>query len=631
VILPKTNRLVKILPELERTLRTGGLPPPLFGASAIKCEFQQVKMRDGILLATDIYMPPVLAAPVIAFRTPYVRDMEDFGYVASLMCLARRGYIVVAQDCRGTGGSEPDHWDYYMFESEDSFDLVEWITKQRWFDGFIGSFGQSYVGQTQWCMATHPAMSTFVPGVSGLGVAVNTAHLHMFLNAYARSVGKGEENIVVHLTDMERMFEKETMAGGYFSEPLHMPFSEQLLAAFPQLRSLSPSAANKWLWKTYSLMPSAQRAAFVKQALGVSRVTSMHVESLSAIFGHRISHDRHTLPHENTAEMCRSIKAPPLLRTGWYDWGLNDALATWELFRREAHPEIAARARMIITPYAHNMPGYRQGVDVHPELLRPPNFVDQVGTLVRWYQAVREGTTDQWPTIIYYLMGANEWRVAKDWPVPGAELRAFYLREGEALSTEPPRQFTRPDEYIYDPQDPTPTVGGSIVSFVYTTGSVDVSAVQARKDLRVYTSPPFDQDLDVVGALRLILYASSSAMDTDFVGRVSDVFPDGRAITLQNGILRARYRNMDGDPEFLEPGRIYRFEIDLWSTANRFKTGHRLRLDISSADFPRFDRNSNSVGLREGVPVVARQAIYHDSEHPSCLLLSVIGDVEDPR
>jgi uncharacterized protein len=327
----------------------------------------------------------------------------------------------------------------------------------------------------------------------------------------------------------------------------------------------------------------------------------------------------------NAGELCRAIHAPPLLRTGWYDWGLNDALETWALFRREARSDVAKRARMIITPYAHNMPGYHEGVDTHPELMRAPGMLDYAGLLLYWYEAVRAGTDASWPAVIYYLMGANEWRVATDWPVPEAMAVVIYLGSDGSLAVDPPEQTCEPDHYTYDPHDPTPTVGGSIVSYVYPPGSVDVSGVQKRADVLVFTSPVLQFDLDVVGPIRMVLYASSSAVDTDFVARLSDVFPDGRAIQLQSGILRARYRRPDGEPELLEPGRVYRFEIDLWATANRFKAGHRVRVDISSADFPHFDRNTNRGG-QAGDPIPAQQTIYHDAMHPSHLLLPVLGE-----
>jgi putative CocE/NonD family hydrolase len=619
-----TGRLLDLEPELERLLTYSILPPARFSVSDIECKTVWASMRDGTRLATELYLPPNRPAPVVVVRTPYDRNAEERGFVAALLFFARRGYVAVSQDCRGTGASEPDSWDYCIYESEDGYDCVEWITRQEWYGGLIVSFGNSYAGQTQWPMAQHPAMSTTVPGFSGLGVAANTAHLYMFLNAYARTIGKGKGKVKVHLTEMERVYEMETMGGGYFNEPLHVPFSAALLTRIPNLHEMQPLRAKRWLWEQYAALDCRHRAEFVKQALGVHTVTSVDVESLPAIFGQTISHDALMIPHASRPELCRTVLAPPLLRTGWYDWCLNDALATWEMLRREGLPGVAARARLLITPYAHNLPGYHEGVGSHPELMRAPNLLEYVAVLLRWYEAVREGKTAAWPTVIYYLMGANEWRVADDWPAPGACEMTFYLGEHGSLTTDHPTSASLPDHYVFDPTDPTPTVGGSIVSFVYPPGSVDVSDVQQRPDVRVYSSAPLERDLDVVGSLRLILYASSSAVDTDFVGRLSDVFPDGRAIQLQSGILRARYRNLEGEPELLEPGRVYRFEIDLWATANRFKAGHRLRVDISSADFPHFDRNSNRGG-EPGDPISARQTLYHDSRHPSHLIVSVLN------
>lgn len=615
-------RLADAVPELERILMGGGDTPPQFAVSEIRCETVMVTMRDGVRLATDLYLPPVRPAPAIAMRTPYGRATDKF--VGAFLSFARRGYVVVSQDCRGTGDSEPDSWDYYVYESEDSFDLVDWVIQQEWFDGFLGACGGSYIGQTQWCMATHPRMSTIVPEVSSLGIAINTAHIYMFVNAYARSVGKGEGKVSVAYDELERQMLEETLAGGYFNEPLHQPFSDALLSCYPELRTLPPSQAKRWLWEQYCGLPSAHRAAFVKQALGAKSVTILEVESLSAIFGHQVSHDAHTLPHPQPSELCRLIHAPALIHTGWYDWALNDELSTWKLLRREAQAPVRSRSRLIITPSAHNMPGYHEGIEDHAELQHNHRTVNNVELLLRWYATVRDGTTDSWPTVIYYLMGANEWRIAPDWPPPEVQRVALYLGPGGTLTGHAPQQSSAPDCYTYHPEDPTPTVGGSIVSYVYRPGSVDVSEVQKRSDVLVYTTKPLEHDLDVVGPLCLILYASSSAVDTDFSARLCDVFPDGRAIQLQSGMLRARYRDVNGEPKLLEPGRVYRLEIDMWATANRFKAGHRLRLDISCADFPRFDRNTNRGG-EAGPPMPAIQTIYHDPEHQSHLLVSVLG------
>ena len=279
---------------------------------------------------------------------------------------------------------------------------------------------------------------------------------------------------------------------------------------------------------------------------------------------------------------------------------------------------------MLIAPSAHNMPGYHEGRDGHPELDRVYRSAEILGVLTSWYTAVREDALESWPTVIYYLMGANEWRAADSWPIRNAEPALFYLAADGTLTMQEPQTAAAPDSYTYDPEDPTPTKGGSIVSYVYPPGSVDVSDVQQRPDVLTYTSEPLPQDLDVVGPLAMVLYASSSAVDTDFVARLTDVFPDGRAIQLQAGALRTRYRDPAVEPSFLEPGRVYRLEIDMWATANRFAAGHRLRVDISSADFPRFDRNTNRGG-EPGPPTPARQMIYHDAEYPSCLQVRVLS------
>jgi hypothetical protein len=226
--------------------------------------------------------------------------------------------------------------------------------------------------------------------------------------------------------------------------------------------------------------------------------------------------------------------------------------------------------------------------------------------------------------VIYYLMGSGQWHTAEAWPPPDAVETQLCLGAEEGLTASPPSEDVEPDGYVYDPNDPTPTVGGSIVSWVYPPGSVDVSGVQQRSDVLTYTTPVLARDVDVVGPLAFVLYASSSAADTDFAVRLSDVFPDGRAVQLQNGVLRARFRDLPEEPSFLEPGEVYRLEVDMWATANRFAAGHRIRIDISSADFPRLDRNSN-LGGAHGAPIPAEQRVHRDADHPSHLVLSVLG------
>lgn len=620
------RRLTDVAPDLKRILESEPHTPARYEASAIRRETLFVAMRDGIRLATDLYLPPELPAPAIAVRTPYDRTQ----LAEKLIPFAQRGYVVIAQDVRGTGDSEPNHWDTFIYEGEDGIDLVEWITQQSWFDGFIGSCGGSYVGSTQWGMAMHPRMSAIAPEVAGLGVRHEaTPNYYLYVNAFSHSVGKGEDKVPIPLWEMERRMLQRTLAGGYYNDPLELPLRDAVLEQYPNLRCLSLTERKHWLWKLYRTSAPAQRVELIKLATGESSIT--FGSALGAAFSPEAS-GLLRFPRAGVIDLVRSLHAPALIITGWYDWGNGDTLATWQLLKRAGCEPARSRSRLVIAPCAHNMPGYREGRESHPELdlvYRSANITGNHRTanmrdlLLRWYAAVREDTLDAWPVVTYYLMGANEWYTALAWPPPGTQLYALYLGSNGTLSSEPPARPSNPDTYTYDPNDPTPTVGGSIVSFVYTPGSVDISEVQRRSDVLTYTSSVFAHDMDVVGPLRLILYASSSAVDTDFSARLSDVFPDGRAIHLQNCTLRARYRNPNGEPELLEPGRIYRFEIDLWATANRFKAGHRLRLDISSADFPKFDRNTNRGG-EPGAPIPAQQNIYHDPEHPSHLLVSIL-------
>lgn len=616
---PSLQRLQDIDPGLERELLSslGGIVAQK--TNSIHQDTVRVAMRDGTQLATDLYLPATLPAPVIIVRTPYGRTK----WAGMFLAFAQQGYAIVSQDCRGTGASEPDVWDYYLFEPEDSVDLVDWIVAQEWCGSFLGGIGGSYLASTQWCMAQHPRMSAIAPEVGGLGVSFNSTRYYMFLNAYARTVGKGARKLNADFSEVERDMLEETRAGGYFNEPLTQRVSSELRSRYPFLGELSPLASRKRLWGIWCALPAAQRLTLMKEILSTEEFTFVEMESFIAGFGHQVAYGVHSIPSTSVSQLCRSIRAPALVVAGWYDWNLNDVLATWEQLMTHAPRDMTRRSRLLITPSAHNTPGYHEGRDEHPELIRNYRTQNMVGVLLRWYGAIQHEDLGSWPSVVYYMMGANEWRVASTWPPTGAQVISLHLGPDGALTEAVPQDPGVPDVYTYDPVDPTPTVGGCIISYVYSPGSVDVSKVQERPDVLSFTTEPLDDWLDVVGSIRLVLYASSSAVDTDFSARLSDVFPDGRAIQLQSGMLRARYRNLDGSAELLEPGKIYRFEIDMWATANRFKTGHRIRLDICSADFPRFDRNTNRGGA-PGNPIPAVQTIYHDKANPSHLLLSVL-------
>lgn len=593
-----------------------------------------IPVRDGIRLSTDVYLPPGDERwPVIVMRTPYGKEAS----APLLRQLARYGYGVVAQDCRGTGDSEPGQWDMYMYEKEDGHDLLEWIRRQSWSNGKIGGTGGSYVGETQWFMATHPAMTAILPEVAGIGDARSPGvRLHMLVSAYARTIGKsgGRAKAPVPIDVMEREMEAETLRTGYYNDPLAPAYPERVLVRYPQLRRLPEDRRADRLLRMWAEMPPAERVDLVRFLLDAPEVNYANLSDVPGVFGPDGGGPAFKYVAPSLPAVYESLQAPPLMLNGWYDWGLDLTLETWDLIQRHARPHVRDNAFLVLTPGAHNDFGYREGADHTPALRYRYRGLDNVELIARWYDywlKDRKDALDGLARVTYFLMGANEWRRSETWPPPSSRPTRFFLdstgtangASGSGVLRREQPASGPPDRFVYDPADPAPTVGGSIVSTRMASGSLDQRDVQNRGDVLVYTSAPLAQDLEVSGPVRAIVHASSSAVDTDFTAKLTDVFPDGRALVLQSGIVRARFRDPERGPSLLRPGRVYRFEIDMWATANLFRQGHRLRLELSSANFPRYERNANRGG-RAGTPVQARQTVFHDERRPSHLVLHVV-------
>jgi hypothetical protein len=591
-----------------------------------------MRARDGVTLVSDVYRPRGVARlPTILARTPYGRET----FRPLMLALAQHGFACVAQDCRGTGASEPDHWDMYVYEPEDSYDLVEWVTGRPWYDGGIGGVGGSYAGETQWCMAFHPAMTAIAPEVGGIGrVMWGPVKRHMFANAYIRSVGKGETKVPIPsnlgsiddhpLWATERAMLSETLATGYFDAPIEVTRPRRDVERYPELADLADTERRSAMWRRYAAMTAAERAGLLKFLADVPEVNYRNFGDYAPVFGDIGASPAFLYVKPSLAELYGSLRAPALILTGWYDWSLMRVFETWELMQRHASEHVRDRSMMIIGPYSHRTPGYREGSA--PTLSRTGRGLDNLELLLRWYgcwlRHERSALGGLAP-ISYFLMGANVWDGADRWPPLGARSVQYYLQPGGGLAARPPGT-SDPDTYVFDPHDPTPTKGGSIISTVITPGSTDVSDVQRRADVLAYTTEPLARPVRVVGPMTAMLHAASSAVDTDFVVRLTDVHPDGRALQIQNGVLRARFREPGRPPSLIEPGRVYRFEVGMWATAHEFAAGHRLRIDISSADFPRFERNSGRGGAG-GPPIAATQTIFHDPARPSHVILSVVG------
>ncbi len=325
------------------------------------------------------------------------------------------------------------------------------------------------------------------------------------------------------------------------------------------------------------------------------------------------------------------IRVPALNITGWYDIFPWSTIENYLGMKQRGGSELAHRnQRLIIGPWTHgNFSGSFPEREFGPAASSAA--IDLPGIHLRWFDRWLKGVDngiDQEPPVMIFVMGVDEWHHEADWPLPNTQYRPYYLHSGGGLSTEPPGDEP-PDMYLYNPLRPVPTVGGQVIlPGANSMGPRDQRKVELRDDVLVYTTPSLERTVEVIGPVELRLFVLSLARDTDFTGKLVDVYPDGRAMILTEGILRARYRNSLTAPELLKPGVIYELRLDLWATGNVFLPGHRIRLEVSSSNFPRFDRNSNTGGdiaseTREQYqPAINR--ILHDAAHPSHLILPII-------
>jgi len=342
-------------------------------------------------------------------------------------------------------------------------------------------------------------------------------------------------------------------------------------------------------------------------------------------------------------EAYARITAPALNMGGWFDIFLAGTLANYRGMRASGGSAAARqRQRLIIGPWSH---GYFGNIYVEQDygILASTDAADLTAAQLRWFdywlKDAENGAAEDAPVQIF-VMGRNQWRTEADWPLPDTQYRSYYLHSGGAANTangdgalnQAAPGIEPHDSYTYDPRSPVPTIGGQSLlpgaMIALNAGPRDQRTVESRPDVLCYATPPLERDTEVTGPIELVLYIASSARDTDFTGKLVDVFPDGRALALTDGILRARYRNSLSAPELLQPDTIYELHIDLIATANVFRAGHCIRLDVSSSNFPRFDRNTNTGGTIAGetasdfIPAINR--IFHDQAHPSYLILPII-------
>jgi len=554
-------------------------------------------MRDNVRLDTNIFHPEGAGRfPTVLIRTPYGKGAD---LPAGYQSFINHGYAVVMQDVRGryaSGGV----FDVFNQEGPDGFDTLNWIAAQPWSDGQIGMIGGSYLGIAQWRVAllNNPHLKAIFPVVSGsdeyldryysTGGAVKLGHRLLWLSDNLTAPGAAKPKFTDYI--------------------YHLP-----------LRTIDRAAT--------------------RQTLGFYQTILNHPSYDSFWKG------------QSVLENISQVRVPVFSVGGWYD---NFAESDLDAFAalHKGHGKFDDRHRIMIGPWAHNMSTPFQGVNYGDDSSSPIRSY-QIEWFDHWLKGAREearpfspeawhavrAEVDEAPVHIF-VMGVNRWRDEPDWPLARARNTPFYLASAGSANTlsgngalqAKPERAGMTDQFIYDPRNPAPTRGGAVCCDpkIFPWGPMDQRPVEKRKDVLVYTSAPLKQDLEVTGPIRVVLYASTSAADTDFTAKLVDVFPNGEARNLTDGILRIRYRHGLDKPELAQPGEVYPLNIDAGVTSNVFLAGHSIRLEISSSNFPRFDRNPNTgrAVADETALKKAQQVIYHSRQYPSHILLPVIPAAE---
>ena len=563
-----------------------------------------VPMRDGTTLYADVYHPSGPGPyPTLLQRTPYDKQNPAANMPFILRAMAR-GYAIVVQDVRGRFESE-GAFRAFVNERQDGYDTIEWLVAQPWCNGAVGMFGGSYVGLTQWqaAISGHPALKALAPSITA-------ADYH---NGWAYQ-------------------------GGAFELGFNLSWTLGALSVNTLLKERARDPSLESTWQALMSGVDAMPEEFARLPLAGHPILAQ----FAPYYDEWINHPTYDDYWANLDVSTRygSLNVAALNIGGWSDIFLQGTLDNFAGMRAQAPAEVRDRQQLLVGPWNHG--GIVRGNpigDVDFGMRSTGGVIDVDGLHLRWFDRWlrdEENGVDGEAPVRLFVMGSNEWRNEREWPLARTDWQEWFLRsDGKAntlngdgaLSREAP-PAEPPDTYVYNPRNPVPTMGGGLCcNQVFTLGGAyDQRAVEAREDVLVYTTPPLEQPVEVIGPIKLILHASTSAMDTDWTAKLVDVSPCGHARNLTDGILRARFRASMREGTLLAPGVVVRYEIDLWSTSNTFLPGHRIRLEVSSSNFPRFDRNPNTGELpgRSAVMVSALQTVFHSSEYPSRLVLPVI-------
>lgn len=559
-----------------------------------------MKTRDGVTLYADIYRPKSSDKfPVILMRTPYDKSVN--WAVSPVFKMVPRGYVVIIQDVRGryTSGGE---WYPFRHEQADGFDSVEWAAALPYSNGKVGMIGASYVGATQMlaAIAQPPHLAAIAPNVTA-------SNYH----------------------------DGWTYQSGAFEQWFNQNWTSQL--AQNTLQRLIGDNTNALLGA-----PTLPLANYPVFNFGQLPAEAQLTASIAPYYSDWLAHPDYDdyWKQWSIEENFSKIAVPMLQVGGWYDIFNAGTLRNYVGAKTHGATEAARTKQHLLIEIGGHAGFGRLIGDVDFGAHAVENVYTDV--ILDWYDFLFKGIQNEFATdkpVKLFVMGANEYRQEDDWPPPQAQNTKYFLhsagkanslRGDGSLSVSPPKAEP-PDAYVYNPANPVPTVGGPLCCDAehMEPGPRDQRSVENRDDVLVYSTGPLPRDLEVTGPVTATLFVKSSAVDTDFTAKLVDVAPDGFAQDLTEGILRMRYRNSPERATLMNPGQIYEVSVDLWATSNVFLRGHSLRLEISSSNSPRFDRNLNTGEEIKFARtfVSATNTILHDAQHPSALVLPVMPSV----
>jgi uncharacterized protein len=565
-----------------------------------------MQMRDGTLLRGDIFRPSDRKKhPAILTRTPYGKILmaeRDYSFIIKFV---QAGYAVIFQDVRGryASGGKYDGADIFLTqEGPDGFDSVEWIANQPWCDGTVGTYGGSYMARLQWMLGQEnpPHLKAMAPSISSdtpasqATVWYGVIALIMGVSS-ASTVGMGiAEKLEAEGKDATRMRQLLNQAVNEPGEVLnYLPLKGIPNFNFPGLKEV-------WYNRGLKALPPPEDAGKIYW-------------------------------------QYEKVTVPCFYQSGWYDFNLRGALANFRNMKERGGSSLSRQSQhLLLGPWSHGiMPYFLGDINFGP-------VADALGGQIAehniaFFDKYLQGKDTEVPAVRYFLMGKNTWRTADDWPLPQTQWRRYFLHSrGRANTSAGDGALDRnepagepPDTFVYDPHFPVPTAGGPWASGNgFVPGPLDQAYIELRNDVLCYTTPELKEDLQVTGPLKLHLFASTSASDTDFTAKIVDVYPDSHGYNMAEGITRVRFRKSVFAPEPVNPGELIEYTIDLIGASQLFRRGHRIRLDIASSNFPAFDRNMNTGNPsgedKRGIP--ATQHIFHQSSYSSYIDLPVITE-----